>query len=45
MTLVGIESLLALREACGQLRLGTDDIQAIFHDNTGRLLDHFQAQP
>lgn len=45
MTLVGIESLLALREACTQLRLGADDIRAIFHDNTGRLLDHSRASP
>lgn len=44
MTLVGIESLLALREACTGLRLGADDIRAIFHDNTGRLLDQFHAR-
>jgi len=37
-TLVGIESLLCLREACEDCGLGQSDIQEIFHDNAIRLL-------
>ena len=43
MTLVGIESLLALRTACGQVGLGRDDIQRVFRDNALALLGSFHA--
>lgn len=38
-TLVGIESLLCLREACENLGLNQEDINDIFHDNAVRLLE------
>lgn len=37
-TLVGIESLLCLREACDDAGLNSADVQDIFHDNAQRLL-------
>ena len=43
MTLVGIESLLALRAACGQAGLGKDDVQHIFRDNALAVLEFFHA--
>jgi glutamate-1-semialdehyde 2,1-aminomutase len=41
MTLVGIESLLALRTACTQAGLRSNDVQAIFRDNAYALLRRF----
>ncbi len=38
MTLVGIESLLAMKEVCDDCGLTTEDIQDIFHDNALHLL-------
>jgi len=38
MTLIGIESLLCLREAVEDCGLGETDIRGIFHDNAVRLL-------
>ena len=41
MTLVGIESLLALRTACTQLGLTPRDLQGIFRDNALKVLSRF----
>jgi glutamate-1-semialdehyde 2,1-aminomutase len=41
MTLIGIESLIALRAACGQVGLGRDAINRIFRDNALALLGSF----
>lgn len=38
MTLVGLESLLCLREACEDFGATPEDIRAIFHDNARRVL-------
>lgn len=43
MTLIGIESLIALRTACEQVGLGRDEIQRIFHDNALAMLARFTA--
>jgi glutamate-1-semialdehyde 2,1-aminomutase len=42
MTLVGIESLLALRDACQQLKLGTGAIDGIFRGNALEILGRFR---
>jgi glutamate-1-semialdehyde 2,1-aminomutase len=42
MTLVGIESLLALRTACEQAGLGKPDVEKIFHANARELLGRFR---
>jgi glutamate-1-semialdehyde 2,1-aminomutase len=42
MTLVGIESLRALRAACEQARISKADIARIFHGNAQDLLGRFQ---
>ncbi len=42
MTLVGIESLIALRAACGQAGLKAKDVQAIFWDNAHAVLGMFR---
>ncbi len=45
MTLIGIESLLCLREACEDCGLGEPEIQAIFRGNACRLLaSHLEPQ-
>lgn len=45
-TLVGIESLLCLREACEDTGLNESDLHDIFHDNALRLLaPHLKAAP
>ena len=43
MTLVGIESLLALREACTQLRLSAQDVRGIFWDNAQAVMKCFHS--
>ncbi|MDB6170608.1 MAG: kat [Verrucomicrobia bacterium] len=42
MTLVGIESLLALRGACRQLNLGRAEIEGIFRGNAQRILAEYR---
>ena len=44
-TLVGIESLLCLREACDDGGLNASDVQDIFHDNALRVLAPHFATP
>ena len=43
MTLIGIESLMALRTACTQVGLGKNDIQRIFRENALAVLGCFRA--
>lgn len=43
MTLIGIESLLALRTACTQAGLGVADVQGIFRDSALAVLAKFHA--
>jgi glutamate-1-semialdehyde 2,1-aminomutase len=43
MTLVGIESLLALRAACTQLGLGAGDVERIFRGNAQEVLARFHV--
>jgi glutamate-1-semialdehyde 2,1-aminomutase len=43
-TLIGIESLLCLREACESCGLGEADVRDVFHDNALRLLAPHRAR-